>query len=470
MPLARITVAFATLVLALAPAAARAAHRPNPHAELDCAYCHGETPRFGVDTRETVTFWRAEGDEPWLCERCHAPEENIHPLFVAPGPGRLAPLAPEHLPLGQTEQVRGVVVCTTCHFLHAADADHALLRGFRGATFPGPAPVLARWQDFCRECHGDQLEKRSPHAGDERSCAFCHSVVPEPGKPAAVTPAAGKLCAFCHGVVREMHFSGIVPGPATDDCTACHDPHLGKDYPARLKEGFYGPIRNAPTINPHGRRSTCFACHGDAAGKTLREPDVVATCQRCHASGEITGMSHPMHEVPPGYEIPAGWPLAGGALTCVTCHLPGHVGDGGRNLLRHQGERETDVCFRCHRRPEATPLNPHAMVAKSKTGCETCHADRPVYGKDRRDTVTFKAGINIVCLACHDPGPHPGGVRHTRILPPDSKSVPESFPLAEGRYITCATCHNPHIAPGEGANLRGLREPQAFCTRCHTFR
>ena len=84
----------AAVVAVFCLSAAVAAAKPNSHAALDCNYCHLDTPRFGVDTRDTVNFWRAEGDEPHLCERCHGPEANFHPLGVAPGPKPWAPGCP----------------------------------------------------------------------------------------------------------------------------------------------------------------------------------------------------------------------------------------------------------------------------------------------------------------------------------------------------------------------------------------
>ena len=80
MNLARTPLAVAVAVVAMiSVAVAGAGAKPNPHAVLDCDYCHLDTPSFGVDTLETVNFWRAEGDEPGLCERCHGPEANFHP-------------------------------------------------------------------------------------------------------------------------------------------------------------------------------------------------------------------------------------------------------------------------------------------------------------------------------------------------------------------------------------------------------
>lgn len=464
--------AFALALLAPAPPAAAA---PNPHATLDCNYCHSDTPTFGVDTRATVTFWRAEGDEPALCERCHTPDQNFHPLGVAPGPGHLGTRRPEHLPLGETEAVRGQVVCTTCHFIHAATDDTALLRGFPGSDQPRLFPT---WQSLCRECHGEGLEKRSPHAGDDRSCAFCHAAKPQPGSTVTLTPVGRQLCHFCHGVLGKEHFAGVNPKPdvSAQDCVACHDPHLGKNYPARLRDGYFDPIRDAVTLNPHRRRTLCFACH--ASTGPLRAPTPVALCERCHGSGKIPGMSHPMAKVPAGYTIPEGWPLTDGVVTCLTCHFAGHVPGAvaGRpdepadapHLLRGgvRGDRNA-VCFRCHDRRRWAGRNPHRDAAQKKTGCNQCHAKDPVWGVDRANTVTFVADINIVCLACHDATDHPGGVIHTVTLKPGMPEPPELLPLGTGRRITCATCHNPHVDPPVGHRLRGIKEPVAFCARCH---
>jgi len=476
MSTARTPLALAVAVVAMVcVAVSGATAKPNPHAALECGFCHLDTPRFGVDTLETVNFWRAEGDEPQLCERCHGPEANFHPLGVIPDPTHLGTRMPEHLPLGRSESVRDQVVCISCHFVHAANADRALLRGFPGSNEPR---LFNDWQDLCRECHGAGLEKRSPHTGDDRSCAFCHSTKPLAGQPATVTPAGRKLCQFCHGFKSVDHYAGVNPFKERQDCTGCHDPHLGKEHPARLKAGYLDPIRDAVTLNPHRKRTFCFACHADGKAGPLRVANAVALCQRCHGSGEIPGMSHPMAKVPAGYTIPEGWPLTDGAMTCLTCHVPGHVPlavpdrpdepADALHLLRGgaAGER-TAVCFKCHEKDQWAGRNPHREAAQKKTGCTQCHAKQPVWGQDRGDTVSFKADINILCLACHDQDDHPGGVRHTVTLTAAMPAVPEFLPLGTGRRITCATCHNPHIDPPVGHRLRGVKDPSAFCLRCH---
>lgn len=468
MATARARLAIGATLLSLLAAGPALAAKPNPHAELDCNYCHLDTPRFGVDTRETVNFWRAEGDDPQLCARCHGPQANFHPLGVAPGPEHLGTRPPEHLPLGKSAAVSGQVVCTTCHFVHAADADHALLRGFPGSERP---ELFRRWEELCRECHGAGLEKRTPHAGDERACAFCHTARPQPGQPVTVTPQGRRLCEFCHGRKDERHYAGANPYPQPQECIGCHDPHLGKDHPARLRKGYFDPIRGELTLDPHRKRTLCFTCHAGEAGGELLNPDPVALCQRCHASGRIPGMSHPLTKIPAGMQVPAGWPAPGGVVTCVTCHTPGHPADpASPHLLREASADRTAVCFDCHRRDEWKGINPHREAAQEKKGCTRCHAAQPVWGLDNAGTVTFVADVNIVCLACHDQPPHPGGVTHTVTIPAKyDKAVPEALPLGTGRRITCATCHNPHIDPPVGHRLRGIQEPTAFCSRCHNF-
>jgi predicted CXXCH cytochrome family protein len=160
-------------------------------------------------------------------------------------------------------------------------------------------------------------------------------------------------------------------------------------------------------------------------------------------------------------------------MTCLTCHVAGHAPGsiagrpdepaGAPYLLRgaDAGQRTT-VCFRCHAKSQWAGRNPHQEIARKKTGCSLCHAADPEEG----DTESFVAGINILCLACHEDIDHPGGVRHTVMLK-DGMEVPGLLPLGTGRRMTCATCHDPHLDSPAGHRLRGAKEPSAFCVRCH---
>ena len=152
------TLAVAILSLAFTLSAVPLSAAPNKHNATKCLLCHEKTPRFGVDTRETATFRGGKTfDDPALCSYCHKPEENLHPILVEPGPETVAGQKPSFLPLGASGDLNGKVVCTTCHFYHAAETDHALLRGFPGSQKPA---FFKSWQDVGKDCHGDSLSLR----------------------------------------------------------------------------------------------------------------------------------------------------------------------------------------------------------------------------------------------------------------------------------------------------------------------
>lgn len=447
-------------------AAGEAGPRPNPHNDKFCIVCHKETPRFGVDTRQTVTFRDAGPDDPALCARCHKPEVNLHPVKVKPG--NLGTTVSGKLPLGSSAGLEGMVTCTTCHFVHAADADHALLRGFAGSPDPG---TFGGWQDLCRSCHATGLEKRSPHAGDDRSCAFCHGAKPVAGKPVAVAPRGEALCNFCHGVVQADHVAQANPFGPGAGCTECHEPHGAPKRAARLTDRYLAAARESDTLDPHYRKALCFACHKDEKDSPLLTADPIALCNRCHGTGRIPGDPHPLKAVPPGIKVPAGWPLREGALTCLTCHRNGHAEDRGHYRFLRGGpyENRNDICFGCHDREQFRQRNPHQDINQYK-GCDFCHSVRPIPGKDTARTVKFLADINILCLRCHADQPHPAGRQHTMDLDPDrAAGIPPDYPLDAMGKITCATCHNPHIAEVGEYKLRGTANGMGICDKCHGY-
>jgi hypothetical protein len=444
------------------------AAEPNPHNTKLCLLCHKETPRFGIDTRETVTFRSGAWDDPSLCYHCHQPEENLHPLLVEPGEEKLGTRTPKNLPLGSSPGMEGKVVCTTCHFLHGAETDHALLRGFPGSQKPG---VFRSWQAFCRDCHGDGLEKRSPHSGDERACSFCHQKMPKEGEPVDVAPQGVDLCNFCHGALQDGHFAQANPYGEEVTCLSCHDPHLGPESTARLKPAYFEAVRDRVTFSPHYRKVFCFACHTDGKGPGLINDDPVVLCNRCHGTGEIIGDIHPIRQVPENMTPPEGWPLKKGFLTCLTCHLAGHPEHRGEYKFLRGGEYgdRNDFCGNCHTPDSFAGRNPHRDINQGR-GCLFCHAVRPVPGRDNIDTVKFIADPNILCLRCHAESPHPASVEHTMTIEPErAESISEEFPVYRGIKIVCATCHNPHIEEVEGHKLRGGMMGMQVCSGCHDY-
>jgi hypothetical protein len=454
--------------LLIVPMALEAAE-PNAHNASKCLLCHKTLPRFGVDTKETVTFRGGKSsDDPVLCSFCHKPEENLHPIMVEPGPDMLAAEKPSLLPLGNSGELKGKVVCTTCHFYHAAETDHSLLRGFAGSQRPG---FFKSWQDFCRDCHGDRLAERSPHAGDDKACAFCHQTKPVPGKPVDVSPRGLDLCNFCHGGLQDGHFVRANPFEGPVECNTCHDPHLGPDSPGRLKPEYVDAARDRVTIDPHYRKGLCFACHTGEEGYPLRSSDPTDLCNRCHGSGEIVTDIHPLRKVPDTITPPAGWPLKDGSLACLTCHLAGHPEEReSANFLRGGPYTDrNDFCSNCHDTDVLEARNPHQDVNRGE-GCDFCHAERPDPETDTIDTVKLIADPNILCLRCHEPDPHPSGYDHTMNVTAEQKeTISEELPLYKGSKIVCATCHNPHIEEVGNFKLRGGLTGFMICTLCHTY-
>ena len=125
------------------------------------------------------------------------------------------------------------------------------------ARFPrvGRSGEFDTWQDCAvsATAAGWSSAPRTPGTTAPAPSAIRPSL---PGQNATVTPAGGRLCSFCHGSKDEAHCAGVNPFWKPQPCTGCHDPHLGKDHPARLKAGYLDPIRDMVTLNPHRKRTS----------------------------------------------------------------------------------------------------------------------------------------------------------------------------------------------------------------------
>ena len=187
----------------------------NSHNVGDCTACHGGAPRFGLDTRKTVTF-RTSADDPGLCLGCHTAEDALHPILVQAGSGPAGGRHSAYLPGGSSLAFDGKIVCISCHFIHAADGRHGLLRGFPGSPDPR---YFTSWQEFCAECHGTNLLGRSPHGGGAKSCAFCHPAKPDPGAQLEVASRKKDLCLLCHGTISAEHHADADPFRDRRECS-----------------------------------------------------------------------------------------------------------------------------------------------------------------------------------------------------------------------------------------------------------
>jgi predicted CXXCH cytochrome family protein len=389
-------------------------------------------------------------------------------VLVVAGAGPAGARTSSYLPPGTSTAVAGRIVCTSCHFIHSADTRHGLLRGFPGSPDPRYFVSIAV---FCEECHGQNLVSRTPHAGGERSCVFCHAGQPRRERKSEAAPSDfSDRCLACHWKVKDDHFAGITPFGKRRECLLCHDRHgVSASSPGLLSEGYRAAANDSVLIRPHFRRSLCFACHANADDYALRDENVNALCDRCHASGKIMANIHPLRKVPPTITPPKGWPLTDGALTCLTCHDQGHEDQPQRRWMLHGGPYATAraVCRNCHNVADLEVSKIHLEINDGKS-CELCHKVRPTPGTDTIKTVSFIADPDLLCLRCHDQNASDGSVHHSGVLGREVEEghLQAQLPLYKNRVI-CGTCHNPHLRDPAGFRLREYLSASRFCTGCH---
>lgn len=220
--------------------------------------------------------------------------------------------------------------------------------------------------------------------------------------------------------------------------------------------------------------------------------------------------------------IPAEFPLAGGALTCLSCHDVAQAcragqqpAPSGHALLR--GDPAPDpllFCFRCHAPENYRPFNPHDQLeaGQPKTDtCGWCHADAPSVDSQPREGASYglRAKAAALCRNCHvvaqshpvaghmDATPSAEMVQYMSAyemkpkmrlpfaqlleIARATKRAPRSIPLDEAGRITCSSCHNPHekgLLPGGNPRAVGAEPKQAanhrlrilqgsVCVTCH---
>ncbi len=265
-----------------------------------------------------------------------------------------------------------------------------------------------------------------------------------------------------------------------------------------------GPRKDV--INPHWTGKHCQECHvkqdPKQEGAYLQfggDPDKL--CVRCHSTAFVSEEIHPVNMEPvpgKGTNVPSSWPLAGGKLTCFTCHdtplqmyVNFPVTRANPNFLRNAPYKKmTDFCFACHKKDRYQKINPHkqrdaAGGILGKT-CSMCHGTVPDARKVKGiSEVSFSEAPEQLCSGCHPQQTtmHPARAAH-RIMPDDMKKILQDniqalkvyLPLA-GDRIFCGTCHNPHDkgiierkeaqhGAGENYFLR-LNGTYDLCITCH---
>ena len=137
----------------------------------------------------------------------------------------------------------------------------------------------------------------------------------------------------------------------------------------------------------------CDACHMPSAEgrRALRfEGNVSRLCQSCHEGRLAKREVHPVDVAPSEAilrQMPSGFPLADGKMTCLTCHdlawgctTEPPAGMPSRNSLR--GDRVANplaFCFGCHAQASYSSLNVHDQLEAGKPKADVAGGVTPTF-------------------------------------------------------------------------------------------
>lgn len=239
----------------------------------------------------------------------------------------------------------------------------------------------------------------------------------------------------------------------------------------------------------HNFTGRCEQCHVGLKNPRIltRDPDVL--CLPCHADQQTR--SHPSNLLP-RRAVPARFPLYGGKMTCVTCHIAhramgpddtAHAALGDTPYLLRYESAGKAFCFQCHQGDFLDDtVDSHAVAF------QLAHSASRSALKDRLDANSRE------CLSCHDGTlsrgfdaqvagvnwehtrniglSHPIGVDYAEAYrkKPREYHAPGSLDprlrLTDGK-ISCETCHDhysryPHLLVMENIRSR-------LCLSCHNL-
>jgi len=181
----------------------------------------------------------------------------------------------------------------------------------------------------CAECHKERATGEYVHGAVSLGCIACHKIEnQDDASYVAVPPRESSGCAECHPAERTSHPHFPY---ASGMCTRCHDPHASR-FPKLLRA----------KVN-----DVCLDCHLQGADKHASRylPTIELTSD--HRLGHPYAR-HPVSAAPD--------PIAGGEMSCVSCHLP-HGGNKLHQLKMgaeipedalNQNTETRDMCEKCH--------------------------------------------------------------------------------------------------------------------------
>ncbi len=373
---------------------------------------------------------------------------------------------------------RGDPQAPRCRSCHQAGGSHAI------------APLSPRTSEAaCQRCHAKEAAAYdgSVHQAAARlgkpspGCTSCHAT-----HSAALPPSAGAInqsCSSCHqdamaSMAATGHGLGGGEMSGKISCAACHDVHA--------------------THRPHldkGTLEACNACHPQE-----REQFVGSVHEQLLAGGEMTCLScHTTHQVLDKADE--------GGFGCGNCHakVEADYRKSAHRLARLHGDKIAATCGDCHNGHHVVPvtdLTSPVHPCQEPNTCGKCHGNESVITADYvRLPISLPRyiasihGINwrvcmptAVCSDCHGAhalitGSNPESTIHKTNLAVTcgrchEKVAGEYADSVHGRAVahgigdspSCTDCHDehliqPHTDPASPSHHERLA--QAICAKCH---
>jgi cytochrome b subunit of formate dehydrogenase len=430
-----------------------------------------------------------------------------------------------------TASVHGALACVDCH------------------SQPGDYEDVPHYDRYrrvdCAECHADAVRSfrenfhfQALDRGNRRApdCVSCHSAAGDPHRMYGLDRSvAEESCRACHQAETAQYDRGVHavrPGQAGDlpGCITCHQSHGPGLPPAAGAVNHLCSSCHAGAMEDVHRGGhaviggqlegvlNCASCHEvHGTHRPHMSERVAQACVECHQN-EYAEFAGSVHE-----DL-----LAGGAMTCISCHST-HKDeeavarfDGGcgschedveriyrgsvHRFGRLRGSEGAATCADCHRghdvRAEADPASPINPVNVPDM-CGRCHGEDvviasnfvrlpitlPRYQESVHGKLNAQGGHAATCVDCH--GSH--DLQHAQV----SDSGINRFHVAQtcgqchqqetreyqdsihGQALqmgisdapTCIDCHDEHLTRGKGDPL-ALSAPgriaREMCGNCHT--
>lgn len=474
--------------------------KPNLHMVFNCKTCHPKDQKTDKIQRKKIIeipddiklyICLTEANEIKMCAVCHT-EKCFHPAGIKPKESDPSMIIPDNLPLGKNKS-DGLLVCSTCHNIHAEYSADQLLRGFR--EFPGQETTLyKKREEFCFSCHKSDLDnydkpvsiikhihesKRPDNLPYKIACKFCHlqndpedavniqdpllrKSYAENNLRASVT----NICRYCHGENNnKIHYLDI--NPFADDyletsginlsmllvnnkftCIICHDPHNKEKKRYHLRKQYIQLGEKSRRISPHKKTDFCLSCH--EINKDKNNNDVISNrfngdwekiCNWCHQTKEARAETHPVNIalIESTYmRKPKEFPLTKeGKIDCLTCHFAGNYGcPENKKYSVYKQELEGNI-----NRLRGWPYPGSTYEERRWYVCLKCHIREGLekfnvhYQIDRKT----KKIIESTCMFCHSSRPD---LEIEGLRKPEFK-IPVKF--------LCVSCHykNAHSGSSE---------------------